>query len=123
MFTIGELDEHVTHDQQTQDDVDGPVVLVNDFHVEPEQGDDLTAPWGDLIRQFKDQPGYLSAQLHRGTAGSGTFLNHSVRESTAHHRAAYDDPDFRSKLPGHPEGTVATPHLLRRVAIAGVCVA
>ena len=72
MFTISELDTHVTHDQQTDDDTDGPVVLVNIFHVEPGEGDDLTALWGDIIRQFKNQPGYISAQFHRGIAGSDT---------------------------------------------------
>ena len=123
MFTIGELDKHVTHDQQTEDDTDGPVVLVNVFHVKPDEGADLIALWGDIIRQFKNQPGYISAQFHQGIAGSGTLLNYSVWESTAHYRAVYNDPAFRSKLPGYPDGAVATPHLFRKVAIAGVCVA
>ena len=123
MFKIGELDEHVTHSQQTDDDTDGPVVLVNVFHVKPEEGDDLIALWGGIIRQFKNQPGYISAQFHQGIAGSGTFLNYSIWESTAHYRAVYNDPEFRSKLPGYPDGTVATPHLFRKVAIPGVCVA
>ena len=123
MFTIGELDQHVTHDQQTQDGTDGPVVLVNIFHVKPEEGDDLVALWGDIIRQFKNQPGYISAQFHQGLAGSGTFLNYSIWESTAHYHAVYNNPDFRSKLPGYPDGAVATPHLFRKVAIPGVCVA
>lgn len=63
MFTVGELDHHVTHDQQTQDDTDG------------------------------------------------------------RYRAVFNDPEFRSQLPSHPDGAVATPHLFRKVAIPGVCVA
>lgn len=123
MFTIGQLDEHVTHDQQVEDTGEGPVVLVNIFHVAPEDGDDLAATWAAIIRRFKSSPGYISAQFHRGTAGSGTFLNYSVWESVAHYRAAYTDPAFRAELPGYPDGAVATPHLFRKVALPGVCVA
>lgn len=123
MFTISELDEHVTHDKQTEDNIEGPVVLVNIFHVKPEEGDELTALWGDVLREFKSHAGYISAQFHAGIAGSGTFLVYSVWESVAHYSAVYNDPDFRSRVRGYPDGSVATPHLFRKVAIPGVCVA
>lgn len=122
MFTIGQLDRHVTHERQTADDTAGPVVLVNIFHVEPEDSEDLMQVWAGIIRRFKSQPGYISAQFHRGTAGSGTFLNYSVWESVAHYAAVYNDPAFRAALPDYPDGAVATPHLFRKVALPGVCV-
>ena len=123
MLTIQELDQHVTHDQQVADSTPGPVVLVNILHVHPDDADQLEATWGDILRRFKSSPGWISAQFHRGAAGSGTFLNYSVWESTAHYRAAFTDPEFRSMLPGYPDGTVATPHLFTRAAVEGVCVA
>lgn len=122
MFSLKEIDEYVTHDQQVEEQSEGPVVLVNIFHVKPEEGDELIATWGNIIRQFKSSPGFISAQFHRGTAGSGTFLNYAVWESVAHYRAAYTDPAFRSRLPGYPDGAVATPHLFEKVAIPNVCV-
>lgn len=123
MLTVHELDQHVTHDQQVQDPTDGPVVLVNIFHVDPKDADELEGTWSAILRRFKSSPGWISAQFHRGTAGSGTFLNYSVWESTAHYRAAFTNPDFRSMLPGYPDSAVATPHLFTKVAVEGVCVA
>ena len=123
MVHIAALDAHVDHDTQIADTAPGPVVLVNIFHVAPEHGDDLAEVWGDLLRRFRTAPGFLSAQFHRGTAGSGTFLNYAVWESTAAYRAAYEDPRFRALLAGYPPETVATPHLFVKQAVAGVCTA
>ncbi len=123
MLNVQELDQFVAHQNQLSDDNQGPVVLVNIFHVSPEKGDDLLAVWANILRTFKSQPGFISAQFHRGTAGSGTFLNYAVWESTAAYRAAYENPDFRERLPAYPDGTTATPHLFRKVAIENVCVA
>lgn len=116
------LDPYVSHVQQIDADTLGPVVLVNIFHVQPDKADALATHWGDNLRRFHTLPGFLSAQFHRGTAGSGTFLNDSMWESVEHYRAAFKNPDFEALLAGYPEGTVATPHLFQKEAIAGVCV-
>ncbi|AUD00996.1 antibiotic biosynthesis monooxygenase family protein [Spirosoma pollinicola] len=123
MLNVQELDQFVAHQDQLKDDNQGPVVLVNIFHVAPEKGDDLLAVWANILQTFKSQSGFISAQFHRGTAGSGTFLNYAVWESTAAYRAAYENPAFRERLPAYPEWTTATPHLFRKVAIENVCVA
>ncbi|GAB3599271.1 hypothetical protein GCM10027586_01670 [Kineococcus gypseus] len=123
MVQVLPLDAHVDHDAQLADDTPGPVVLVNVFHVDPEHGDDLLAAWGDVLRRFRTAPGFLSAQFHRGTAGSGTFLNYALWESTAAYRAAYEDPAFRELLVTYPPETVATPHLFTKQAVASVCTA
>ena len=123
MLTVNELDPFVSHQDQLSDDSQEPAVLVNIFHVNPEHGDTMVAVWGDILRTFRSLPGFISAQFHRGTAGSGTFLNYSVWESVAHYRAAYENPKFRKMLVGYPEGSVATPHLFRKIAIENVCVA
>lgn len=96
---------------------------MNIFHVAPDQADDFVSAWGDIIRKFKSVPGFISAQFHRGTAGSGTFVNYAVWESVVHYRAAFANPDFQDLIAGYPDGTVATPHLFRREAIQNVCVA
>ncbi|ADB41340.1 antibiotic biosynthesis monooxygenase family protein [Spirosoma linguale] len=123
MLNVQELDKFVTHQAQLNDDSKEPVVLVNLFHVAPEQGDELMVVWGDILRSFRSTPGFISAQFHRGTAESGTFLNYSVWESVAHYQAAFENPVFRQKLPNYPDGAVASPHLFRKVAIQNVCVA
>ena len=123
VFTLKELDEYVTHDQQVEDSTDGPVVLVNIFHVDPSEIEDLVEKWGDIIRTYKSVPGFISAQFHRGVGGSGTLLNYAVWENIASYRAAYQDPAFREMIAGYPAGAIATPHLFRKEPIANVCVA
>ena len=123
MFKVKPLDGHVTHEEQMEDGSPGPVVLVNIFHLEPEDAEEFASVWGGIIRGFKSEPGFISVQLHRGTAGSGTFLVYSVWESVARYRAVMTNPDFQGELPAYPDGTVATPHLFRKVAVENVCVA
>lgn len=122
MFKIEQLDANVSHDEQIADQSEGPVTLVNIFHVPQGDVDAFVDMWGDVIREFKSSPGYISAQFHRGTAGSTTFLNYSVWESVAAYRAAFNNPKFRERVKNYPDGTVATPHLFRKEAIANVCV-
>jgi len=38
-------------------------------------------------------------------------------------RALAADPEFQSKLSAYPASTVASPHLFKKVAVPGICVA
>ena len=115
---VNEMDRHVTLAQQIENAGDGPVILVNKFDVAPDDISQFLNSWADDASYFKRQPGYISAQLHRGVAGSGVFLNVAVWESVEHFRRALQD--FRTTA---PENVVAAPHLFRKVAISDVCVA
>jgi heme-degrading monooxygenase HmoA len=117
-----EMDQTVTLADQLKDQ-GGAVVLVNTFVVPPEDADRLLAAWAADAAIMKRQPGFISTQLHRGVAGSGAFLNYAVWESVAHFRAAFMNPEFRARLGDYPESTSASPHLFRRVAVPGICVA
>lgn len=79
--------------------------------------------WQDDAVFMKEQPGFISTQLHRSIGESPTYLNYAVWESTAHFRAAFTNPGFRAKLASYPSSAVATPHLFQRLAAPGVCVA
>jgi heme-degrading monooxygenase HmoA len=117
-----EMDAHVSLSDQLAQEV-GPVVLVNEFSVDPRQADDLVVAWAEDAAYFKSQPGFIAAQLHRGIAGSGVFLNYAVWESVRDFRDAFSSPEFRSKLTRYPESTVASPHLFQKVAVPGICLA
>ena len=66
----------------------------------------------------------LGVQLYRGIAGSSTFLNHAVWESTAAYRASRLDPEVRAAARDlYPTSLVASPHLFRPEAVPGICVA
>jgi hypothetical protein len=67
-------------------------------------------------------PGFISAQLYRGI-GSNVLTNVAVWESAAQLRAAFQSKEFQELLALYPDGTVAYPHLERKIAVPGVCVA
>lgn len=118
-----EMDATVTLADQLREETNGPVVLVNTFVVPPEDADALLNVWSRDAAFMKRQPGFISTQLHRGTAGSGTFLNYAVWQSAAHFRDAFANPEFRAQLGAYPDSATVSPHLFRKVEVPGICVA
>lgn len=101
----------------------GPVVLVNTFFVPREVTDEFLELWGQDARVMKAQPGFISTQMHRGTAGSQLLVNIAVWESTEALAAAHANPEFRKASSRLPEGVIAHPHVFEKIAVEGVCVA
>lgn len=121
-MTFTEMDRTVTMAEQMEDD-GGPVILVNTLVVAPEDTDAMLAAWTRDAAVMKRQPGFISAQMHRGIAGSGVFLNVATWESPSHFKAAFTNPAFRETLASYPPSATITPHLVRKVAVPGLCVA
>jgi heme-degrading monooxygenase HmoA len=122
MVSFVEMDKQVPIREQLGD-LGGPVVLINTFTVKPEEAGQLLDAWANDAAWMKQQPGFISTQLHRGIAGSGVFLNYAVWDSTEHFRQAFMNPDFQNKLGLYPPSAVASPHLFRKVEVPGICVA
>ena len=120
MTHMTEMDQQVTLADQLQD-TSGPVVLINKFEVAPADAEQFLAAWAADGAFFKRQPGFISAQLHRGIAGSSLFLNYAVWESVAHFRAAFTHPEFRSALGAYPSSAVTRPHLFGKLAVPNLC--
>ena len=99
-----------------------PIVLINVFEVAAEDIPALLDAWTADANWMKQQPGYISTQLHRGIAGSTLFLNYALWESVAHFRQAFNHPDFKSALAGYPSSAVASPHLFERLTVPNLCV-
>ncbi|KVT97929.1 antibiotic biosynthesis monooxygenase [Burkholderia ubonensis] len=116
------LDPAFPIDRQLAEEA-APVVLVNVFTLEPEDEQAFLRVWQDDAAFMKRQPGFISTQLHRAVGERPTYLNYAVWESTAHFRVAFTDPAFRAKLSAYPASAVASPHLFRKVAVEGICVA
>ena len=117
---LREMDEHVTYRQQLQED-DGPVVLINQFTVAPEDAAPFIAAWTDDAAFMKQQPGFISTQLHRGTAGSTTYVNVAVWESAQSLGRAFSSPEFQALLARYPDTSTAAPHLFTKVPVPGIC--
>ena len=122
MLKLIEMDDSVTLQQQMMTEA-GPVVLINQFKVKPEEADQLIEAWTQDALFLKQQPGFISAQLHRGIAGSGVFINVAVWESVADFRQAFSQPEFRRSLDAYPPSTIAAPHLFQKIAVPNVCLA
>ena len=71
---------------------------------------------------MKQQPGYISTQLHQGISGSTVFMNYAIWESVAHFRAAFNHPEFKKALEHYPSSAVASPHLFTRLTVPNLCV-
>jgi quinol monooxygenase YgiN len=103
-------------------DGDGAVILLNKFTVQPEDVDEFLKVFQATTKVMKQQPGFISAQLHRGIAGSSTFFNYAVFESAEHFKRAFNTPEFRSSMARLPPNTVMSPHLFKKVAVPDICV-
>jgi hypothetical protein len=122
MAKLVEMDERVSIFAQMEENV-GPVILINRFSVDPKELDLFLKGWATEAEKFKEQPGFISTQLHKGIGGSGTFVNYAVWESAAYFKRAVNvvmNPDDR--MSAYPASTVASPHLFKKVAVSGICV-
>ncbi|MCP4315795.1 MAG: antibiotic biosynthesis monooxygenase [Hyphomicrobiales bacterium] len=122
MANFEELDAAVSLAEQMQSD-EGPIVLINLFTVDPADEDALLAAWAHDADFMKAQPGYISTQLHRGIAGSSTFMNYAVWQDVESFRNAFTHREFQRRISDYPQSAVARPHLFRKLAVANHCVA
>jgi len=123
MAKFVEMDERVGIFEQMEEDNSSPIILLNKFSVAPEEFDQFLKGWTSEAEKFKEQPGFISTQLHKGIGGSGTFVNYAVWETAAHFKNAVNkvmDPNDR--MSAYPPSTVASPHLFKKVAVPGICV-
>src|SRR5215216_6582679 len=111
------MDAQVTYVQQLQED-SGPIVLINQFNVAPEDAERFLEVWADDAAFMKQQLGFISTQLHRGTAGSTTFVNVAVWQSARALGDAFRSPEFQKRAARYPESATAAPHVFERVAVA-----
>ena len=116
-----EMGEQVGFLSQLGED-DGPIVLINKFNVAQDDAEALLSAWASDAAWMKQQPGYISTQLHRGTAGSTTFINIAVWESARALGDAFRSPEFQERVGQYPAGATTSPHVFKKVAVPGICV-
>lgn len=122
MLNLRPLDPTCPIDRQLRATAD-PVVLVNLFTVAEADIGALVSAWEKDANWMKQQPGFLSTQLHRAIGGSPMFMNYAVWESVDSFRAAFTHPDFVGALAAYPSSAVAQPHLFAKVAVPNLCAA
>jgi heme-degrading monooxygenase HmoA len=120
MIQLQPLDAAVPIQAQLGEDV-APVILVNMFRFAPEDEAAVVKAWEHDANWMKQQPGYISTQLHRAVGQSAMFMNYAVWESVAHFQAAFSNPEFHAALGAYPDSTIASPHLFERIAVPNLC--
>ena len=121
MLQLKPLDAKVPIFQQLNTE-QSPVILVNVFTVAEADVPALLTAWAADANWMKQQPGYISTQLHCGIGGSTVLMNYAIWESVAHFRAAFSHPDFKAALGHYPASAVASPHLFERLTVPNLCV-
>ena len=114
-------------DQIEEKEIDGQVILINKFNVEPDKVEQFLKDWAEDAARFKQQPGFISTQLHRGIGKSSVFINYAVWESMEHYKKAINklvfSPESQSPLLKYGDKSlVISPHLFTKVAVPGICV-
>jgi heme-degrading monooxygenase HmoA len=103
--------------KQIEHDI-APVVLLSTFLVKPEHVDDFLSGFQKQFAIMRKQPGLISAQLHRGIAGSHLFMNYVIWESTDAFKHGFESPEFQAGLKQYPPGTEVSAFMFQRVGRA-----
>ena len=101
--------------------------MINKFNVAQGKVEQFLKDWRDEATNFKQQPGFISTQLHKGIGKSSVFINYAVWESIEHYKKAINKILFSSKsrsplLKYDDESLVLSPHLFKKIAVPGICV-
>jgi heme-degrading monooxygenase HmoA len=126
MAKFVEMDYRMKFKDQIEEKIIGSVILINKFNVEPNKVEQFLNDWGDDAINFKQQPGFISAQLHKGIGQSSVFINYAVWESMEHYKQAINKmlftPESQSPLLKYDDDSVViSPHLFKKVAVPGIC--
>ncbi|MGZ5501346.1 MAG: antibiotic biosynthesis monooxygenase family protein [Nitrososphaeraceae archaeon] len=121
------MDDKVKFKDQIEEKIMGSVILINKFNVAQGKVEQFLKDWGEDATNFKQQPGFISTQLHKGIGKSSVFINYAVWESMEHYKKAINKILFRSKsqsplLKYDDESLVLSPHLFKKIAVPGICV-
>ncbi|KUL38483.1 antibiotic biosynthesis monooxygenase [Streptomyces sp. NRRL F-4489] len=93
----------------------GPIVLANTFVVPKERTEAFLALFRRQAEFMRAQPGFVSSQLHKGTAGSQLLMNVAVWESTEALATAFGSPEFQRMAAEFPDDIVSYPHIFEQI--------
>src|SRR5919106_6952931 len=98
MAKFVEMDERVKFKEQIEEKgIDSQVILINKFNVDPDKTEQFVKDWREDAINFKKQPGFISAQLHKGIGKSSVFINYEVWESIEQYKNAVKTLIFSSE--------------------------
>jgi hypothetical protein len=121
MVKLVEMDEKVTFSEQMEEKNVGPVILINKFNVKPEEVEHFLNAWEADATYFKQQPGFISAQLPAELVAAVCSSTMRFGNLLSCIRGPLRTV-ISAQLGNYPASTVASPHLFKKVAVPGICV-
>ncbi len=128
MVKFIEMDERAKFkDQIEEKEIEGSVILINRFNVEPDKVKQFLKDWAEDATNFKQQPGFIFTQLYKGIGKSSVFINYAFWESIEHYKEAVNKILFSSEtqsslLKYNDDSLVVSLHLFKKVHVPGICV-
>ncbi|MFD4476688.1 antibiotic biosynthesis monooxygenase family protein [Streptomyces sp. NPDC058471] len=116
MAKLESLDPHTPMFAQFKEKT-GPIVLANTFFVPKERTEAFLVLFQRQAEFMRAQPGFVSLQLHKGTAGSQLLMNVAVWESTEALAAAFGSPQFQRMAADFPDDLVSYPHIFEQIDV------
>jgi heme-degrading monooxygenase HmoA len=116
MATLHSLDPNAPMFAQFKEKT-GPIVLTNIFVVPKERTQSFLSLFRRQAEFMKAQPGFVSLQMHKGTAGSQLLMNVAAWDSTEALATAFSDPEFQRLASEFPDDIVSYPHIFEEVAV------
>ncbi|MFJ6605027.1 antibiotic biosynthesis monooxygenase family protein [Streptomyces lydicus] len=95
----------------------GPIILANTFVVPKERTEAFLALFHRQAEFMKAQPGFVSLQMHKGTADSQLLMNVAVWESTEALATAFGRPEFQRMVAESPDDIVSYPHIFEQIDV------
>jgi quinol monooxygenase YgiN len=127
MTKFVEMGEKIKFKDQIEEKIGGSVILINKFNVEPDKVKQFLRDWAEDATNFKQQPGFISTQLHEGIGKSSVFINYAVWESIDQYKEAVNKILFSSErqsslLKYDDDSLAVSRHLFKKVHVPGICV-
>ena len=127
MAKFVEMDDRVKFKDQIEEKIMGSVILINKFNVKPNKVEQFLKGWAEDAIQFKQEPGFISTQLHRGlekvvfslTMKFGSQWN-IIRKRLI--KILFSIQSLSPLLKYGDKSLVISPHLFTKVAVPGICV-
>ena len=95
-------------------------MLISTYTSKPEHYEEMYESWVKRAQMMRQQPGLVSAQLHRAIGEANVLVNVAVWESIEYLRAARLEA---AKVPLISDNILNRSILVEKVAVPGVCVA
>ncbi|CAG6390644.1 antibiotic biosynthesis monooxygenase [Streptomyces cocklensis] len=95
----------------------GRIVMANTFVVPKERAEEFRSLFRRQAEFMMAQPGFVTLQLHKGTADSRLVMNVAVWESTEALAAALGSPEFHRMVAEFPDDIESYPHIFEQIDV------